>query len=589
MSDFDLVKSQVDIVSYIQRNVDLKKTGNVYKASCPFHTEKSPSFVVNPTLQRWQCFGACGVGGSIIDFAMRFHGMSEAEALQDVASFGNIQLEKRDDPHKRLYELLDQATRIYGTGLYSSYGETALGYLCNERALNDDIIRQAKIGYAPDRPGSITRMLNDLGYSQKEMLEAGILAKSDDGRIYEVFRNRIMIPIFDQQGRVVGFNGRAMGSDQPKYKNSPETALFKKSKILYTLREKNAQGRALEGFKVKVLVEGPFDVISGHLKGFKNVYAQMGSALSLDQLSQLAKHDTEKIVFCFDNDPAGENMMRRLAKEHIHSAARLGVDLLIMRPPHGKDADDTFRERDDLWLSAVDNARPVVDVLIDLELAGLPQNASGIQKTKAALELTKVLRHDNRLIEQENFGKLAARLNLTADEMERIARPQLTILAAPPAPKVESIGLPTTEEWVLHGILTHEADSWLVRANSCLLIASDSPMPYALAPLSAQDFTDPQTRRFFEISAKSQAAEEMIRGNIDKSLEALYERIKGLNTIGDALGIPFDYDIFISHVYELRLKRLRKERPTFEGKDVSKARECAMAIACLQLAAEEMI
>lgn len=149
-------------------------------------------------------------------------------------------------------------------------------------------------------------------------------------------------------------------------------------------------------------------------------------------------------------------------------------------------------------------------------------------------------------------------------------------------------GLPTNEEWVLHGILINEADGWLTRANACLLIASDSPMPYALAPLSAQDFTDAQLRRFFEVCAKSQAEGQMIRGNIDKPLEALYERIKHLDEIGNQLFITFNYDIFIHRMYELRLSRLRKERPTYEGKEPAKARECAMAIGCLQLASEDL-
>jgi hypothetical protein len=231
-----------------------------------------------------------------------------------------------------------------------------------------------------------------------------------------------------------------------------------------------------------------------------------------------------------------------------------------------------------------------VDVLIDLELSPLPQNATAVQKTNAARKLVPMLKHDNRIVEKENFGKLAARLDLSDDEIERLVRPQLTILhTTPPVPKQESTPLPTTEEWVLHGILCNEADGWLARANACLFIASDSPIPYALAPLNEQDFIDPQLRRFFAASVKAQAAEEMIKGHIDASLERVYERIKGLQTIGKEFNLSFDYDVFIDRVYALRLDRLRKERPTYEAKDPMKARECAIGIACIQMAQEDLL
>jgi DNA primase len=589
--DFQRVKDATDLVAYVEsRGVYLKKAGSTYKALCPFHAEKSPSFVVNPETQRWQCFGACGVGGTVIDFVMKYDNTDESEALRIVAEYARIDLSKHEDSHKRLYDVLELATQHYSRMLVKDTDASrhALNYLIETRKLTTDIIQAARIGYASQ--STIRLFLQDRGFTDKEMLDAGILAKADDGAVYDHFRNRIMIPVMDERGRVVGFNGRAMGDTQPKYKNSPETTIFKKSKILYTLREKNAQGKALDPIQVKTIVEGPFDALSGLMRGFRGIYAQMGSALSVDQLTKLVTHGTEKIVFCFDNDEAGGKMMHRLAKEHVHTAAHLGVDLLIMRPPHGKDADDTFREHPELWQSAVDAARPVVDVLIDLELSPLPQNATAVQKTNAARKLVPMLKHDNRIVEKENFGKLAARLDLSDDEIERLVRPQLTILhTTPPVPKQESTPLPTTEEWVLHGILCNEADGWLARANACLFIASDSPIPYALAPLNEQDFIDPQLRRFFAASVKAQAAEEMIKGHIDASLERVYERIKGLQTIGKEFNLSFDYDVFIDRVYALRLDRLRKERPTYEAKDPMKARECAIGIACIQMAQEDLL
>jgi DNA primase len=593
--DFQRVKDATDLVAYVEsRGIYLKKAGSAYKALCPFHAEKSPSFVVNPETQRWQCFGACGVGGTVIDFVMKYDNADESEALRIVAEYARIDLSKHEDPHKRLYEVLEFATQQYIKNLYTanSQSRTAMSYLIETRKLTTDIIQAARIGFASQ--STIRLFLQDRGFTDKEMLDAGILAKADDGSVYDHFRNRIMIPVMDERGRVVGFNGRAMGDTQPKYKNSPETAIFKKSKILYTLREKNAQGKALDPIQVKTIVEGPFDALSGLMRGFRGIYAQMGSALSVDQLTKLVTHGTEKIVFCFDNDGAGGKMMHRLAKEHVHTAAQLGVDLLIMRPPHGKDADDTFREHPELWQSAVDAARLVVDVLIDLELSPLPQNATAVQKTNAARKLVPMLKHDNRIVEKENFGKLAARLDLSDDEMERLVRPQLTILhTPPPAPKQETHGAPTSEEWVLHGILCYEGDGWLERANSRLLLSSDDMMPYALAPLGIEDFTDRDARRLMDLIIKARQAGETyadyLHEHVERPLQASYKRIVDLDEIGKTFLMPFDYDIFVHYVYEVRIKRLIKERPTFEAKDPAKARECAMAIACLRLAQEDLL
>lgn len=596
MTDFETVKSSVDLVAYIEsRGIALKKVGRLYKACCPMHPEKTPSFTVDPETQQWRCYGACGTGGDVFEFVEQYDKFNTGEALRIVAEYAHIDLGKHEEPHKRLYELLEMAAQHYTRMLHmaTENARAAYNYLIETRKLSPQIIgvEGARIGYAPH--SVIRPILANHGYTEKEMLDAGILAKADDGRLYEAFRNRIMIPIFDQQGRVIGFNGRAMGNDQPKYKNSPETPIFKKSKTLYTLREKNTQGRVLDGVQVKTIVEGPFDVLSGVMRGFRGLYAQMGSALSVDQLTQLAKNGTERIIFCFDNDDAGENMMHRLAKEHVHTAARLGVDLQIMRPPHGKDADDTFREKPELWTEAVNAARPAVDVLIDLELASLPQNANAVDKTKAALDLMPTLRSDNPMVQQENIGKLASRLNVTPAEMERWASPKMAIHQPPPAPKQETLGAPTSEEWVLHGILCNEFDDWLARANACLFIASHAPMPYALAPLALEDFADRDTRRLMDLILKSQVARESFADylgeHVERGLQATYKRVVDLDDIGKEFLMPFNYDIFVHYVCEVRITRLSREHIAFEGKDAAKARECSRAIACLRLSQQDLI
>lgn len=592
MNNVEYLKARVDLVTYVQSCVpSLRKEGRLFVACCPFHSEKHASFKVDPEKQIVTCFGGCGKTWDLISFAETYHRVDFQGALEILAQYSGIELvshgKQEPHSHKRLYALLECAEQWFRFRL----NPDVIDYLIKARGLTPETIADAGIGYAPNTWQSLYTWLAQQGYTDKEMLDAGVCARSEKTeKLYDFFRGRVMIPMRDTKGRVVGFSGRAFDEGvEPRYKNSPQSEIFDKGRLIYTpmSRAKNTQGKA---HPVCIVVEGHMDAISALNRGFDNVKACMGTSLTKEQLDLLSKGGTEKIIFCLDNDDAGQKAMHRLAKEHVHTAAHLGVDLLIMRPPHGKDADDTFREHPELWQSAVDAARPVVDVLIDLELSPLPSDASAVQKTNAARKLVPMLKHDNRIVEKENFGKLAARLDLSDDEMERLVRPQLTILhSAPPMPKQETYGVPTTEEWVLHGILCNEADGWLARANACLFIASDSPMPYALAPLNEQDFTDPHLRRFFAVSIKAQAAEEMIKGHIDASLERVYERIKGLQAIGQEFGLSFDYDVFIDRVYALRLDRLRKERPTYEAKDPMKARECAIGIACLQLAQEDLV
>lgn len=594
--DKDRVKQAIDIVSYIQTNgITLKKESRLFVGLCPFHSEKHGSFTVYPETQSYHCFG-CHVDGDIFTFAMKRNHWTFPEALEELARYANITLEplspaikEKQDKRERQYTILAEAAKIYQGYLSRYEGQAAERYLTHTRGLSMETIKEAQIGYALPHIRDIVDPLRAMGYSQSELAEVGILSqdKEDKSTFYAMFRNRAMIPLRDHRGRVVGFVGRALNpDDNPKYLTGSATDLFQKSDLIYrpTSRVKNAQGEAQHTI---VVVEGQMDAISALNRGFENVVAQMGSTLTERQMDQICKGNPARVVFCLDKDDAGRKALRTLTEKHITRLASKGITLLAMFSPHGKDPDDCFRERPDLWEPAVTAARPVVDVLIDLEWAKLGDRPSAVDISKMVNELLPILKSDNLFIENENIHTLARKTGVAFDRLKNWLAPQMHVMDKPsPAPKVETIGLPTNEEWVLHGILRNEADAWLTRANSCLLIASDSPMPYALAPLSAQDFTDAQLRRFFEICAKSQAAETMIRANIDKPLEALYERIKHLDEIGQQFGLTFDYDVFIERVYELRLARLQREHPTFEG---AKARECAMAIACLHLAAEELI
>jgi DNA primase catalytic core len=591
--DFQRVKDAINLADYVGRIRPLKRAGTTMQCSCPLpgHNDKSPSFQVKG--DGWICRGKCDAYGDIFDFVERYHGWTKQEALEELARYAGITLTPLTPEHKaqadkreRLYALMNHAAQFYSKHLYDN--DAALDYLNGTRKISNF----DQLGYAPDDWQRLYFYLQACGYSDEEMIAAGVCKRSDKdaSKLYDTFRNRIVISVRDSRGRIVAFTGRAMNSDQtPKYLHNATTDIFHKSSILHRM----PSNQSTSGFKALdtiVMVEGSFDPISAANRGFFNIVSLLGKTCSDDQMDQLAKTGAARLVFCLDKDDAGRKALRSLTQKHVDRLASQGIALYAMFAPHGKDPDDTFREMPHLWQPAVDAARPVVDALIDLELVALGDHPSAANVSSMINDLLPILKSKNPLIEDENLQMLA---RYTGKEFERLKNwlaPQMRVMDKPPtAPvKIESSPLPTTEEWVLHGILTHEADGWLARANACLFIASDEPMPYALAPLSQDDFTDKDLRRFFAASAKAQTAEQMIGDHIDASLERVYERIKCLHTIGAEFGLRFDYEVFIGRVYALRLDRLRKERPTYEAKDPAKARECALGIASLQMALEDL-
>jgi DNA primase catalytic core len=596
--DFQRVKDAINLADYIGRYASLKRAGTVMQCCCPLpgHNDKSPSFQVKG--DGWICRGKCDAYGDIFDFVERYHGWDKQQALEELARYAGVTLTPLTPEHKaqadkreRLYALMEDAVGLFEQARRAS--ENATMYLTKTRGLSLETINAARIGYGPDQWEWLVNRLRAAGYSHREMIDAGVVSQKDtkdESTIYDRFRNRIVIPTRDSRGRVVAFTGRAMSEGQdPKYMHNATTDIFLKSSIIHRMPE-FAPTRGVEGAQTVVIVEGSIDPISAANRGFLNIASLLGKSCSDDQMNLLVKTGADRLVFCLDRDESGIKALRSLTQKHVERLASQGIALYAMFAPYGKDPDDTFREKPDSWVAAVDAARPVVEVLIDLELAPLGAHRNAAKVSAKINELLPILKSDNPLIQDENIHILSSKTGVAFDRLKNWLEPQMHVMEKPaPAPKQESTPLPTTEEWVLHGILCNEADRWLARANACLFIASDSPMPYALAPLNEQDFTDPQLRRFFVASVKAQAAEEMIKGHIDASLERVYERIKGLIAIGKEFNLSFDYDVFIDRVYALRLDRLRKERPTYEAKDPAKARECAIGIACIQMAQEDLL
>jgi DNA primase len=350
------VKQRVDIVDVISDYVVLKKRGKNYLGLCPFHQEKTPSFTVSPTKQMYYCFG-CQEGGNVFKFLMEVGKQSFAEAVFDLAKTYQVPIKTLEPEQKQalqrqislreqLYEILSVAGSFYQHALYQPQGETALNYLKEKRHLSDEIIQQFQLGYAPSGWETLYRYLvEQKRYPLSLVEEAGLIKPRKKGSgHYDQFRDRLMIPIFDSKGRLIAFGSRTLGNDEPKYLNSPETPLFNKSKTLFALdRAKSNISKQDQA----IVVEGYFDAIALHSKGFTYTVASLGTAFTQDQLKLLLRYsESKQVIFNFDADTAGIKATQRAISDIEPLVYSGQVQLRILNLTGGKDADEFLQSED---------------------------------------------------------------------------------------------------------------------------------------------------------------------------------------------------------------------------------------------------
>ena len=378
---------RVDIVDLIDSHVPLKKTGNNYVARCPFHTEKTPSFSVNRNKQFFHCFG-CGASGNAISFLMDFSHLDFIEAVEDLANFAGIDVQResldinsayKKDDLSNLYLLMDRVAAFYVEQLRLT--PKAIDYL-KARSVKGEIARDFILGYAPDKWNALTEK-----FDQQLLIDAGLLVIKDDGRAYDRFRDRIMFPIRDKRARIIGFGGRVIDDSLPKYLNSPETSLFHKGKEvygLYELLEKNSKPQRI------LIVEGYLDVIALAEYGINYAVAALGTAASQAHLDLLFRFSSE-LVFCFDGDRAGREAAWR-AMESTFSCLKHGRQMRIMILPKNHDPDSLVREEGLSGFTArVQSAQPLSDYFFEhfteeLNLSEMEGRAQLIGKAKPYLE-----------------------------------------------------------------------------------------------------------------------------------------------------------------------------------------------------------
>ncbi|MCY3833981.1 MAG: DNA primase [Chloroflexi bacterium] len=448
MSVTDEIKARIDIVEYVRRHVPgLKKAGRNHKACCPFHNEKTPSFVVNPERQTWHCFGACSEGGDLFTFAQKVHGWDFKEALRELGAEAGVQLKPQTPEQKTLSDRIDglrglvkAAAELFQGRLYSGAGSSALAYMREERGLRDETVSAFQLGCAPQSWDWLLKSLRALGYRDDDIVDVGLAIRNENGRVYDRFRNRLMIPIRDERGRAVGFGGRALGSEEAaKYINSPQSVLFDKSRLLFGL---DRGRRAIRDSGTAVVVEGYMDVIQAHQAGFYNVVAQMGTAMTEKQIQLIAPRIARRIVLALDADEAGQSAARRsldVARRTVARdfAGRMNVDLRVLRLPDGKDPDDFLRRWPGEWDSLVAGAPAIADFVIEMETKNLSPGASVLERQSVAADVLPILlASENNLYRQENLQKLSRRLRIGERELLAWARESLPAdePAKPPMP-----------------------------------------------------------------------------------------------------------------------------------------------------------
>ena len=421
MSTVEEVKQRVDIVEVVSRYTTLVKAGRNFKALCPFHSEKTPSFFVFPERQSWHCFGACNTGGDAFSFIMKKEGLSFGEALRSLADKVGVLIPTRIEPgpgrdeKERLFQSNEVAAQFYHNLLVTSkQAEKVREYLAS-RGINDKSISDFQIGCSPNTWEALKQYLLERGFTETEMLTTGLIIQSEDGKTHDRFRNRLVFPIHDQRGRVTGFGGRALDNDtQPKYLNSPQTPIFDKSDTLYGI---HLAAPSIRREDVAIIVEGYMDVIIPYQYGFQNVVASMGIAITEKQVNKL-KRLTKNLILALDPDEAGEEAMMRC----IDYENNLGAELRVMILPPGKDPDEVVKEKPDDWQELTKKATSVIDFAIEKTVGKLDMNKAG-NKSLAANSLLPIIArvHDN--IRRDHYlDKLSKLSGISYNQLEAVLK-----------------------------------------------------------------------------------------------------------------------------------------------------------------------
>ena len=447
MSTVDEIKSRLDILDVVSQYVQLQKSGRSYKSTCPFHTEKTPSFFVFPERQSWRCFGACASGGDLFSFLMRIENLEFRDALKRLAQQSGVALPEkgaRKPERDLLYQINEAARELFSQTLASpTAGAAARAYL-EQRGLDPETTDAFQLGFSPGDGASLKGFLASKGYREEQLALAGLVTQGQgNDRYRDLFRRRLMFPIRDAEGRLSGFGGRALDDSTPKYINSPRSPVFDKSQILYGLHLAKA-GVAEKGI---VIVEGYMDAIAAHQHGFSNVVASMGTALTQQQVALLlgllrnAERDgPAQVVMAMDPDMAGQaatlrslesswNVFQSRPMAGPHGGAlyqRSEAPSLKVAPlPPGRDPDRVIRENPEEWARLVENAQPFMDYLFHTLSSRLDMATPQGKSRLAELMFPLIAATPDPFQQDHYFRQLAERLGVSEATLQAsLGRPR---------------------------------------------------------------------------------------------------------------------------------------------------------------------
>jgi len=512
------VKDRLDIVEVISTYLTVKKAGVNYKANCPFHSEKTPSFMINPERQSFKCFG-CAEGGDVITFVEKMEGLDFFNALKLLAEKAGVELktksvkfgdqEFKSDQKTRIFEINEWAKKVYHKILLDHpKAEKAREYL-KKRGMSQKTIESFEIGYAPQSWDFLLRFLLSKKYTEKEAIEAGVAIRGDRGKAYDRFRGRIIFPINNIMGTTVAFTSRILEDDGPstplgvnkqaKYINSAESSIYTKGKTIYGLDKAKTH---IKESDLAILVEGNMDVIACHQAGFKNIVATSGTALTLDQLKILSRYASE-MALCFDTDEAGQTAMKRA----VRLALANDVTTKIITTAPFKDADEAIKADPKNWEKAVEGAKPSLEYWVDLLVAKSPQMTIADRK-KIAREILPVVKNIFSEIEKEHYIKYLS---------EKISVSEQSLLAA--LEKAKSDGESQQKQ---KGVSkpTHENYSSFERLVG-LLWAEPKLIGETGLEIASPKNLEPKYLPIFEMIGKKQIEREKIK----PELAALYDQL----------------------------------------------------------------
>jgi len=486
MSTISDIKERIDIVSLVSEHVQLTRAGKNYRGLCPFHSEKHGSFFVFPDRQSWRCFGACSTGGDIFSFIMKRENVDFKEALQMLAARAGVPLERvsaaapeRDAKTERLLETIEAAAAYYRRLLLDAEaGRKAREYLGKRHIQPEgEAGTSFRLGYSPEGWTNLKDHLRTQGFSEQDMVEAGLLVQKEEGGTYDRFRDRLMFPILDEKERVIGFGARAFGEAQPKYINSPQSPIFDKSRALYGIHRARSAARKADRI---ILVEGYTDVLQAHQHGWDNTVAPMGTSLT-EHHARVLSHLTKNIDLALDGDEAGRAAAMKTVREttgrfrdaigqrQVIDVGRKGMksrwildaDIRIILIPVGHDPDEVIADDPEVWRRLVDEAIPYVDFYVDTIRRSA--DTSSARGKRAVMSASKDVIADipDSMDQQKFWVQLGRALGIPerdlAAELDRLEPPARTgpEASGPADKRPAAVHVLSIEEYCLRLLLTN--------------------------------------------------------------------------------------------------------------------------------------